>query len=136
MAVQLRDFIDVFRLPHVTINLMLDKTVGNDPFYRDLVLRTYKEANQRHPKWLLAKKFQYGFALCELPKTFDEYFMKIEASARRNYKKALRLGYRMERIDFNRHLEDVRQIWLSTPVRQQRLLPADIREGQVHPISD
>jgi len=133
---KLRDFIDIFRLPRATVNLMLEQTTDNDPFYAKVVKAQYDEANSRHPKMLFARKYEYGYTLCELPKTFDDYFMKIEASARRNYKKALRLGYKTKRMDFNKHLEDVRDIWVSTPVRQRRLMPQDIREGQVRPVTD
>src|SRR5262245_11733212 len=115
---------------------MLDKTANNDFFYGQVVRTFYNHAVSRHPKWLLVKNYEYGFTICELPGNFETYFMNVEASARRNYKKALRLGYRMRRFDFNGHLEDIRQIWKSTPIRQGELLPENIRTGDVRPIAD
>jgi len=73
--------------------------------------------------------------LCELRRDFEEYFMRLEASARGNYRKALRLGYEFKRFDYNSRLEDIREIWQSTPVRQGTL-PREMREGRVRTISD
>jgi hypothetical protein len=134
--VRLHDVIDFIHLPKVDINLMLEKTADNDPFYAQAVRSFYKEASARHPKLLfVAGRYQYGYAVCRLPETFDAYFMKIDASARRNYKKASRLGYLFRRFNYNDHLDDIREIWLSISVRQG-VVPKDMREGRVHPISD
>jgi hypothetical protein len=133
---RLRDLIDVFHLPKVQINLMLEHTLRNDPFYAEAVKTFYKEASTPHPKLLfMAGRYQFGYAVCKLPQKFDDYFMKIDASARRNYKKAARLGYVFKRFNYNDHLDDIRDIWLSTPVRQG-LVPKNMREGRVYPISD
>jgi hypothetical protein len=61
--------------------------------------------------------------------------MQVDASARRNFKKSERLGYRFRRIDYNQYLDDIRDIWTSTPVRQG-VLPTDMLEGRVKPIQD
>src|SRR5690349_11110844 len=98
---RIRDFIDIYRLPHATINLKYEKTVENDPFYGILAKRYYDEAMSRHSKWLLFRNFTYGYALCQLPATFDGYFNALESQARGNYRKACRLGYEFRRIDFN-----------------------------------
>ena len=132
----IKDLMEMLRLPRAVVNLMSEKTAENDPFYARVVQDFYREASARHPKLLLAKKYEYGFTLCKLPKDFNAYFMEVEASARRNYRKAIRLGYRMTRFDFNTYLNDVRDIWLSTPIRQGELLPEDIRTGQVTRIKD
>src|SRR5262249_6547681 len=92
----------------------------------------YHEATARHPKLPLARRYEYGFSFCVLPKEFDAYYMKIEASARRNHKKALRLGYQVRRFEVNDYLDDIREIWKSRPVRQAEL-PKNIREGLVQP---
>ncbi len=127
---------EFLNLPKLKIHLMFEKTNGNHRFYADAVQRFYDEASALHPKLLFtAKKYQYGFAACVLPKEFDTYFMAIEASARRNYKKAQRLGYVFRRIDYNEHLDDIRDIWTSTPVRQG-LMPQNFLEGRVRPIAD
>jgi hypothetical protein len=133
---RLQDLIDIWRLPHVQINLMLEQTVNNEPFYAQAVKNFYRDASAPHPKLLFAAgRYQYGYAVCRLHEKFDEYFMKIDASARRNCKKAARLGYTFKRFNYNDCLEDIRDIWLSTPVRQG-LVPKNMREGRVTPISD
>ncbi|NQT91381.1 MAG: hypothetical protein HQ559_01370, partial [Lentisphaerae bacterium] len=57
-------------------------------------------------------------------------FMGIEASARRNYKKAARMEYGFEKIDYNAHLDDIREIWQSKTVRQGRV-PDYLLQGAV-----
>lgn len=130
---QLRDLIDIIRIPKITIHLMLEKTIDNDPFYTKLVKNYYAYVSSRHPKYFFIKRCEIGVAVCKLPPTFAEYFMQIESSARRNCRKAVRLGYETKIINYNSHLEDIRNIWLSTPIRQNKPLPQNIREGQVRP---
>ncbi|PWY54087.1 hypothetical protein DGG96_18775 [Legionella qingyii] len=127
---QLNDLIEIFRLPKITINLMCEKTIENDPFFAKIVKNYYQETLKQHKAFFFIKRNKYGVALCKLPKTFNDYFMQLEGSARRNYKKANKFGYSMQKINFNEHLEDVREIWLSTPIRQG-LLPQYIIEGSV-----
>src|SRR4051794_29257746 len=125
--IHIKDILEFLSLPYVTVNLMYDQTPQNDPFYARVVKGFYKEAQALHPKFLFAaRRYEHGFALCPLPAAFDDYFMRIEASARRNYKKAVKLGYQFRRINYNDHLEDIRDIWLSTPVRQG-VLPGYMR---------
>ena len=119
-------------MPGVTVDLMWGEVAGKDPFYAGITKAYYAATRKRHPKFPLIRVDQYGVALVQLPKKFDEYFMMLEGSARRNFKKAGRKGYRFERIDFNDHLEDIRAIWQSTDVRQGRV-PEHILKGQVKP---
>src|SRR5258708_5476954 len=115
---------------------MLKKTAKNPPFSPPAVRLFYNQATRLNPHLLFAaRKYQYGVALCPLPQTFEAYFMKIEASARRNYKKALRSGYEFRKIDYNAHLDDIREIWMSMPIRQGAV-PKHMQEGQVWRISD
>lgn len=130
-----KDALEIFRLPRTTINLMLEKSADNDPFFRALTENFYNMAVARHPKLLVVKRYEFGFALCSLPAAFEMYYANIEASARRNHKKALRLGYAVKRFAFNDRLEDVAEIQRSTPVRQGEL-PPEIQEGRVNPVSD
>jgi hypothetical protein len=74
--------------------------------------------------------------MCRLPGTFDEYFMRVEGSARRNYKKALREGCAVRRIQFNDHLEAIREVRMSADVRQGRPMPEEYRRGLVAPSTD
>ena len=60
--------------------------------------------------------------------------MKIDASARRNYKKAGRLGYTFQRIEFNQFLDDIAEIQRSSPFRQGRM-PDELMNGTVTPVS-
>jgi hypothetical protein len=133
---QINDLIKFIKLPKIQINLMFEKTAENEPFFAEAVQRFYRDATALHPKFLFtARKYEYGFAACLLPRDFETYFMKVDASARRNFKKAVRMGYTFRRIQYNDHLEDIRDIWMSTPVRQG-VLPQEMIEGRVHPIND
>ncbi|OGR89029.1 MAG: hypothetical protein A2992_04345 [Elusimicrobia bacterium RIFCSPLOWO2_01_FULL_59_12] len=131
---RIHDLIDIYHLPPASINLMLEKTAQNDPFYAQVVKSYYAEARSRHPKLFFVEKYKYGFSLCKMPVDFETYFSLLESPARGNHRKALRLGYEMKRFDFNTRLEDIREIWQSTPVRQGTL-PLEIREGRVRPIT-
>ena len=123
------------RMPSVSVNLMHAATAENDAFYARLVCELYAQANRRHRKFPLIRQFEYGVALCPLPETFDKYFMAIEASARRNYKKSLRSGYEFRRIRYNDYLADIADIRRSAPVRQGAL-PDEFLKREVEPIAD
>ncbi len=107
-------------MPRVTIDLMHAQTEGNAPFFARVVSEFYRDARRRHPKFPLVRHYEYGMAVCPLPPSFEEYCKHVEAAGRRNIKKAARLGYRFERLDFNGHLDDIRAIHNSTPTRQGR----------------
>ena len=123
-------------MPRVAVNLMAAATADNDPFYFDVVRRHYAATLRRHPKYLFLRRLVHGVALCRLPGTFDEYFMRVEGSARRNYKKALREGCTVRRIQFNDHLDEIREIRMSADVRQGRPMPEGYRRGVVAPTTD
>ena len=90
-------------------------------------------ATRRHSKFPLMRSQTVGVAVCRLPRDFaDEYFMRIEAAARRNVKKARRLGYEFRRIEYNDHLTDVREIRRSANERQGAL-PDEFVNGEVTP---
>lgn len=124
------DFLSLIRLPRVDINLNHAETVGNDPFYGRIVREFYETTRRRHPKFPLVKRYEYGVALCTIPKEFEAYFMMIEAAARRNFKKAERNGYVFSKIDFNNHLGDIKEIRQSTDVRQGSVA-SEILNGKV-----
>lgn len=107
-------------IPELTINLMLETTKHND-FYRDLTLDYYKDACKRHPKFPWVRRLEWGVAVCILPDDFDDYFMMVEGAARRNYKKATRLGYTFDILDYNNRLDEVTAIHHSTDNRQGKL---------------
>lgn len=120
------------KLPRVEVHLMLERTHGHDPFFAQMAQDFYREANQRHRKFPLVAALEHGVALCPLPETMAAYHKLIEASARRNAKKAERLGYRFAKIQFNDHLDDIRAIRQSTEVRQGRL-PDEFLNAPVAP---
>ncbi|OGV69683.1 MAG: hypothetical protein A2283_17135 [Lentisphaerae bacterium RIFOXYA12_FULL_48_11] len=122
-------------MPKVCIDLMYNAVAGNDPFYAGVVRDFFEQTQKRHSRLRLARQFEYGVALCSLPGKFDEYYMLIESSARRNYKKAERLGYRFERIAYNKYLDDVRKIRQSAIVRQGQM-PESLVHGEVTPCSN
>jgi hypothetical protein len=122
-------------MPRVEVNLMLGETAGNHPFYRELVEDFHALTRRRHPRVPFVRQFGLGMALCRLDNGGDGYLGQIEASGRRNIKKATRLGYTFQRLDYNAHLDDIRAIRASTPVRQGRV-PEDFLSGDVTPCSD
>lgn len=122
-------------LPEVTISLKVSKTADNDVFFERMVRRFYKITTRRHPRFPLVKYMRYGIALYPIPETAESYFDVIESSARRNVRKAQRLGYSFSRIDFNQHRQEIAEIIRSTPVRQGPM-PNHMMHGEVGPISD
>lgn len=130
-----RDLRAVSKLPKVTISLMAARTADNDPFYERVVRSFYDDARRRHRRFPLIRNLQYGVALLTLPKKPEDYLSRIESSARRNIKKALRLGYTVSRIDFNRHRAEIAAIIRSAPARQGPM-PADLMTGELPEISD
>ncbi len=129
-----REIFNLRGMPKIFVDLMADKADGNELFYRQMVADYFAYTRKRHKKFPLIRHDQYGVALIKLPASFDEYFMSIEGAARRNYKKAKRLGYEFRIIEHNDFLEDISDIWKSTPIRQGEV-PAHIREGRVTPMT-
>lgn len=128
----LTDIQSVYGMPSVTLDLMCRETKRNGPFFERVTREYFEYTQTRMRKFPLAKQDQYGVALCVLPATFDEYFMAIEASGRRNVRKAKKNGYSFERIRFNDHLDGVKAIWQSADVRQGQV-PDYVAKGQVKP---
>jgi hypothetical protein len=120
----------------VSINLMHSATRANDPFFECVVRDFHSRACGPHPRYFIVPNMVYGVAVCELPPTFDSYYMLIEASARRNHKKAVREGCAVMPIQFNDHLDAIREIRQSAPLRQGKLMPESYREGIVRPCTD
>lgn len=127
---------EMYELPPVTINLMLAQSEANAPFFKTITQRFYQAANKRHPKFPLIRKMEYGLAVCDLQAKEGAYSSWLDSAARRNLKKAIRLGYRFERIDYNAHLDDVTKIHQSTTVRQGREMPQHLLTGKAGPHSD
>jgi hypothetical protein len=115
-------------LPRVSIDLMLQETKGNDLFFEDITKTFYSSSRKRHRKLPLIGTLTHGVALCELPESFDEYFMMIEAAGRRNVKKATRNGYQFGRIAFNSYLNDIGEIRRSATNRQGELPDAFLKK--------
>jgi len=130
-----RDLRAVSKLPKVTISLMAARTADNDPFYEKVVHSFCRDARRRHRRFPLIRNLQYGVALFALPQKREDYLGLIEASARRNIKKALRLGYTVSRIDFNHYRSQIEAIIRSAPARQGPM-PADLLTGELPEISD
>jgi hypothetical protein len=130
-AERLEDVRVMLEQPKVRIDLMYRETAGNDPYYARLVRDFYRDARKPHPKLPVVGRFSWGVALCRLPDRYEQYFMLVDGSARRNFKKAERAGYRFDRIDFNEHLEDIAEIRRSTTVRQgpvpERYLKGEVK---------
>ena len=124
------DILSMRKLPRVTIDLMMREAAENDSFFDRITRDFYRSSRKRHRKFPLIGVLTHGVALCELPKTADEYFMLIEAAGRRNVKKANRNGYEFARIDYNEFLDDIAEIRRSTDQRQGQLDEAFLK-GEV-----
>ena len=123
-------------LPTIQIDLMIDRTASNDPYFARITRDFYAETQKRHPKFPLWKRHSIGVSTFSLDERGYEGYMKsIEASGRRNIKKAARLGYTVERINFNDHLDDISKVRSSTDVRQGEM-PDEIKSGIVHRIDN
>ena len=122
-------------MPHVTVELMYGEAARNEAFFQRLTREFYAETQRRHSKFPLIRNWAYGVAVCVLPPTFDDYFLGIESAARRNFKKAQRMGYRFERIRHNDHLADMHEIHASAEVRQGQM-PGALLHGEVKPCDD
>lgn len=114
---------------------MLSKTGGNDPFFESMVRAFFKEATSRHPRFPIIRNMQYGVALFRIPDRAEDYSKLVESSARRNIKKAQRLGYSFSRIDYNLHRLQIAKIIRSTPVRQGPM-PASLMHGELPTVAD
>ncbi len=128
------DMYKITQIPQVTIHLLDTDSLQNNLFYQRIIKDFYASTRKRHSKFPIIRNFEYGIALCQLPKSFDEYWMLVEASVRRNCKKASRLLYRFERINYNDHLNDIAEIQLSTDYRQGKKVPD--HWGKVNPCTD
>lgn len=128
---------EVLSLPALTIDLQHRRALENAPFFSRYTQEFYKETRKRHRRLPLIRQYAIGFAIHSLPKAFDDYFMNIEAAARRNWKKANRNDFTFRLFNFNDHLPEIRQIVASAEVRQgkmpDRLLQGDIKENQNPP---
>lgn len=130
-----KDIEEIRHLPQLDIYLMADRAERNNhPFYAKLVRDHYHDATRRHPKFPLIRHIEWGVSICVLPKTFDEYFMLVEGAARRNFKKAKRLGYSFRPINFDAHLREIEEIHRSTTVRQGPM-PKHLM-GELQPVNN
>jgi RimJ/RimL family protein N-acetyltransferase len=123
-------------MPKVVIDLAHHETEGNDPFFAKMVEDFHSRARMRHRKFPLIESFEWGVALCELPEAFEDYFMLVDGSARRNFKKARRLGYRVERISINPFLTDIQKIRTSAATRQGKRMPREYLADDVKPCTN
>ena len=115
---------------------MMSETRNNHPFYCDVTRHFHQNAIRRHAKFPLIRQLQYGVAVSVLRNVPEPYSQRVGATARRNLKKALRLGYRFERIDYNRHVDDVTAIHRSTKVRQGHDMPEHFFSAKAPSIVD
>ena len=134
-ARKIRGFLsEVAKNPQVSIDLMCAGAADNDPFYDRVTREFYRDATRRHPRFPLVRHIEYGFAVCHLGDDFDAYLGRIDASARRNYKKSCRLGYTFGPVDYNAHLDDITEILRSADVRQGRPMPAAFFDGKAEAV--
>jgi len=124
---------EVKELPRVTIDLQYCFAKKNCDFFRDYVKDFHKQTQRQHSKFKIVKAMSLGVALKELENSWDDYFMSIDGSARRNCKKALREGFTVGQISFNDWLQDIHEIVTSAEERQGRPMPKSLLDEGVRP---
>lgn len=129
------DLRSALSLPRVSIDLMHARSLDNDPFFARTTRTAYDEYTRRHPRFPLIRFLEYGLAMCRMPETYEAYWAGIDGSARRNVRKAVKRGYRFERIDYNARLDDISAILRST-TRRQGAMDADLLARGALPIND
>ena len=129
----LKLFREIRSIPRLTIDLRYRETERNADFFRRFTKDFYRETRKRHPRFPLVRALTFGIAIKELEEDFDAYYMSLDGSARRNDKKAKRLGYTFGRIDFNERLEDIKKVVASTETRQGRAMPERLLRGEIKP---
>lgn len=108
---------DARQLPRASINLKLKSAADASPFHRKVTRNFYHQATSRHWKMPLFRRHEF-FALSDIRGGAEAYFNRIESSARRNVRKARRLGYASRRIRISGHAEEIPDILTSSSVRQ------------------
>ncbi|GAA6174010.1 hypothetical protein NBRC116592_36800 [Colwellia sp. KU-HH00111] len=111
----------LFKSPKLNLSLKIDDTINNAPFFKTITINFYKEMTKRHKKLPLFGQMTRGVAICPLNGDYESYIKGIESSGHRNVKKANRIGYTFQRINFNDHLDEIWDIRKSTTVRQGKL---------------
>jgi len=129
-------YLEIRKLERIHINLMIAETKSNDAFYRKITEDFYIEARKRHLKFPLVRQMEIGLAVCVLTAETKKYSERLDSAARRNLKKATRLGYRFEYINYNDHLPAITAIHQSAPVRQGRDMPAELLARAATPHSN
>jgi len=108
----------LFQTPKLPLSLMLEKTEGNDPFYKKITVNFYKLVTKRRRKMPLFRQMTRAVGVCLLPDSYAVYIKSIESSGHRNVKKAVKNGYMFKTINYNDHLDDIWDIRRSTKTRQ------------------
>jgi len=117
---------EIRNLPKISINLMIEETNHNDIFFKEITKEFYTNARRRRSKFPLVRQMEVGLATCILDGDTKKYSERLDSAARRNLKKAARLGYRFEFIDYNAYLPEITAIHQSAPIRQDREMPVEL----------
>ena len=134
---KLKEYFDLiqefFGMTQLSIDLKAANIDDKDEFFRRITIEFFRDANRRHPKFPLVRRSEYGVAVCRLAPDFENYWALIEPAARRNCKKATRLGYGFGRIAYNHHLDEITQILRSAATRQGRPMPERLLRDTARP---
>jgi len=125
----------LYDTPSIDISLRIEETKNNHQFFSQITHEFYQSATSRHKKMPVFGKMTRGVGICSLPENFETYIKSIESSGHRNVKKAIRLGYVFERIDYNKHLDDIFDIRRSATIRQGKVSDDFVNNRPV-PVND
>jgi hypothetical protein len=135
MLTLIKDAVQATRLPRLKIDLMRREAKSNDPFYLNLVEEFYRESTAAHRRYRVISSFATGIAVCDLRNDSKPYLNRIEASGKRNVKKAERLGYQFATLDYNAHLKEIAEIRRSTDTRQGAV-STEFLNSEVRPVAN
>ncbi|WP_163131982.1 hypothetical protein [Agarivorans sp. Alg241-V36] len=125
----------IFKSPDLNISLKYGLAKNEGPFFSEFTRTFFKEVTRRHPKMPIFGRMTRGVAVCKLDADYNSYFSSLESSARRNVRKALRLGYVFEPINYNDYLDEIYEIRCSASVRQGAM-DADMLNTKPKPNTD
>jgi hypothetical protein len=84
----------------------------------------YQNFTRPHQRYKIIKNKCWGIALLPLPNSFEEYLAGgSKVSLRRKRRKCLVSGFQFVQVDPLKHLQEIRAVNISLPVRQGRPLP-------------
>lgn len=120
----------IFRSPEANVYLMLDKAQDDEGFYRKFGEMVYEMSVAPHPRYKIMPHFKFGMNVLLRPSSFDQYFSMLSSKRRNAFRRLEKQGITVGPFHCDDYLEDITEIWRSTPIRQGRPVSEDFYEEQ------